>query len=459
MTKQGPSVDWARLRTLLKAYVAPAVEFLATLRELPRPQWTPLDLIDDRLLTYHFDAMTSYRALQDYIRESGLQDGLHSFGHTWFWTREVFTELFLELLVRASKGSIPTDQDFERLFRITQTELTRPFTHLRLLANVYGFPASNREIRLARGTRIAPIDINSGAAELYRLLGIEWQRHDTERYSHGGHLLCIDRLVGRSGDGRQAMAAVEAMQQAAQDVLLAGRIAWRGSPVIGNTYLCQVSRFPLFPLIHWPNADLRGGFVANLSEWTPAHSRRLMRPLRLLHSGRRETQPRLGTVLARFHGAYRFMDHSSNIIDLLVALESMLGPSSEELRRRLSLRAALLLGTTDADRQRVYKLVSTAYEIRNTLVHGQENPRKKLQKAIAAYAPWLGKSANSGDIDSLLRRVTTDLRETTRLCVLGFLECQFAHGKWPETEEDWDGASFSRKARRELRKRARIPAR
>ncbi|MDD5095867.1 MAG: HEPN domain-containing protein [Dehalococcoidia bacterium] len=92
----------------------------------------------------------------------------------------------------------------------------------------------------------------------------------------------------------------------------------------------------------------------------------------------------LDTAYGRFFRSYSGGDYWQNILDLTISLESMFSPSgNEELKHRISLRAAWLLdtedrtGTGNAD---IYKLVKTMYDIRSNLVHGALHKKEKSDK-------------------------------------------------------------------------------
>jgi hypothetical protein len=447
---------WTDLRQHLKAYVRDAVTLLEQSRELPRPQFTALELGGNLFLLDQLHRTSSCGRLETFLRESGLEECLRSVGHTWYWHREVFPDLFVELLVSRARGRIPAAKDFDRLFAAAQRDLSRSRSHLRLLVVVHGLPASRQGVRVDAAARLVPVDMRNSPYELYRHLALNWQRGDTERDAFNGHLLVVDEFVERGGDGTQAIRAYERMQRTAHQVVLAARLGL-GHVVIGDTYLCHVSAFPLFPLIHWPNPDLGGGRVETLREWTPGQSQRLRGLLRVIQSsGQRGSGPPQ-TALRRFNQAFRFSENTSNIIDLIVCLESMMDVQQEELRRRLSQRVALLLSNTESKRRSIYELVSTAYNIRNALAHGRGDPEKTIRATLRGYYSGYEKTHAAESLERDLARLTGELRAVTRLCILAFMECQFGHGKWPR-EEDWDMALFSRKALRELQAKLRTPS-
>ena len=78
------------------------------------------------------------------------------------------------------------------------------------------------------------------------------------------------------------------------------------------------------------------------------------------------------------------------LIDASVALEAMYGPLDDgEIRRKISLRAAWLLGRCDDERRAISKEMKSFYRTRSKVVHGtvskdQEKRRQELADALAS---------------------------------------------------------------------------
>ena len=67
--------------------------------------------------------------------------------------------------------------------------------------------------------------------------------------------------------------------------------------------------------------------------------------------------------------------HPVRVLDLMIAAESLFLSETDEkyrgeLRFRLATRAAFLLGTTPAERVRLFKFLGRAYVARSVIVHG-----------------------------------------------------------------------------------------
>ncbi|AFM14027.1 HEPN domain-containing protein [Turneriella parva] len=85
----------------------------------------------------------------------------------------------------------------------------------------------------------------------------------------------------------------------------------------------------------------------------------------------RDFAGRLKIAIARIQRTnQRLSPDSDDIIDLMIALEALLGEKGEAIAYKLGMRAAKLCGKDAADRQRIYKGVKSAYNKRSNIVHG-----------------------------------------------------------------------------------------
>lgn len=76
-----------------------------------------------------------------------------------------------------------------------------------------------------------------------------------------------------------------------------------------------------------------------------------------------------------FEGHHKRTTPEDQLIDLVIALESLFSPSDKgELRFRISLNAALLLGKDPEDRSAIMDFVMDMYDHRSALVHGGRSP-------------------------------------------------------------------------------------
>ena len=87
-------------------------------------------------------------------------------------------------------------------------------------------------------------------------------------------------------------------------------------------------------------------------------------------------------ALERFHSSY----HKSveyRIIDQITAFESLYLGHDPELRYRLALRAAFLLGGMNKKyRENIFNFMKKAYKLRSNIVHGNNTPNKDILRPI-----------------------------------------------------------------------------
>lgn len=99
----------------------------------------------------------------------------------------------------------------------------------------------------------------------------------------------------------------------------------------------------------------------------------------------------MDVALERFSKSYRHQSWLEDLVDLTIALESLFQPSdsNQELRYRIAIRAAWLLGVDKkdtADSIKVYKRVKAMYDIRSSTVHGETPEEDTLGKWLQALS-------------------------------------------------------------------------
>jgi len=98
----------------------------------------------------------------------------------------------------------------------------------------------------------------------------------------------------------------------------------------------------------------------------------------------------MDTAFARFSNTYQRQDWLDHITDLTIALESLFNPTdNEELKHRVSLRAAWLLSTDESVKESpdmanniIYNRVRDMYDIRSCRVHGGTPKREDIRKWV-----------------------------------------------------------------------------
>lgn len=89
-------------------------------------------------------------------------------------------------------------------------------------------------------------------------------------------------------------------------------------------------------------------------------------------SGRPKSSLTMRTNLALdyFNRTYGIEQRALRLVDLVTCLESLLSDDSAELKYRITVRCANLLGTDSSERKRLYNEIGEFYNTRSRLVHG-----------------------------------------------------------------------------------------
>ena len=104
----------------------------------------------------------------------------------------------------------------------------------------------------------------------------------------------------------------------------------------------------------------------------------------------------LDTAVRRYSYAHERHRLEDKIVDLLIAAESLFlsdykkdDPYIGEIRYRMSLRAAVFLGSDGESRKRIFRQMRAAYDLRSSVVHGGEADKVKLPKQPDGNPPQI----------------------------------------------------------------------
>jgi len=123
----------------------------------------------------------------------------------------------------------------------------------------------------------------------------------------------------------------------------------------------------------------------------------------------------LQIAVSRLNGQYIRNSVEDRLIDAVVALEAIyLSGVNDELKFRLAVRAATHLGSDDkSERSRIFELVTNAYDLRSTIVHGSVH--EIAASKIFKRGSWKKPDELLENVTSLLRNalvsILTDLSE------------------------------------------------
>jgi hypothetical protein len=129
--------------------------------------------------------------------------------------------------------------------------------------------------------------------------------------------------------------------------------------------------------------------------------------------------PRLNTALRRLYNQYTRSYLADRIIDAVVALEALYFDDSvqTELQYRMGVRIAAHLGGADAaERDRLFKLAATAYNLRSKIIHGSLHSEAEIENFKDL------KKGGWSNADHLLADVTDLLRKSLRSILLDVTE-------------------------------------
>jgi hypothetical protein len=101
------------------------------------------------------------------------------------------------------------------------------------------------------------------------------------------------------------------------------------------------------------------------------------------HKGR----PSVLVTVERFNGVFSKESFEEKVIDLSIALETLI-PDKNELKFRFSMYHAFLAEPDNAKRMDVFKLFQTLYDLRSGIVHGSSSDKEHSKKAEAIKAQF-----------------------------------------------------------------------
>jgi hypothetical protein len=331
---------------------------------------------------------------------------------------------------------------------------------LRQVAVVHGFPILPHALRLGPGTRLVPFDSFAGYGTLWKLVNVERQR-DPRRWTHANGLFVVqDTAAPKRDDPKDLDTAFDRLHAEYVNLLSALRLAYAGNVYVSRRYRVHISPFPLLPAYRQDNPEDPDLSLISNRTVTARELGDFREALALLRrQDRPKERPRFLNALERFNRGFRYHDPVANIVDLVVALEGLFDVQQEELRFRLALRVALILGDGMLESKTVYDHVTAAYNIRNQLVHGRAS-RSEMERNLRKWMAQIAlQSAGHTSLpeDALAAQAVTRIRHHTRRALWAYARLQgFGGGaqRWPQETQQWDALVFDPKECRALRRSA-----
>lgn len=452
------------LRKLLKNFCREALREMESIGELPYPPFKSPVIAEDISITYRLSELESYKVLQSFMRESGITKQLQDTGHTWFWHEEVFEWLFLERLVQETRGTIFDQAAFDRVYKLAQSELSRPHFRFKRITIINGAPRLSRPIKISPDITLEPAEFKTAHFRLADLLDLRYQDRNRPISTWGFSDSCFlvqDRLINKGDDGRELLDYFDRTIKQSNEVITAFRLATTRPILPKAVFTSYISRFPLLPVTHTEieeNRDVSysaGPLIERAEE-------RAIRPffefIDQVEAGAREEPQYFVSALQKFSSSFRVRQIEQNIVDLIVALESLFSVQAEELRRRLATVVALSLGVNDRERKDIYHKVFAGYQLRNAVVHGQQKPSDVLVRAIIRFYPHL-KGRSAEEISENLWIAVRELREIVRKALRAYIYMRTRNDlvEWPKVE-DIEELQFDPHKLRDLHKHLGIKA-
>jgi hypothetical protein len=362
-----------------------------------------------------------------------------------------------------STGTTLDVKALNKVYRRAKDEISHNSFRIRRITTLNGLPKFNRSIELDKGVLLFPIDFSTGHYTLANLLG--WRFQDKNRAPSqfwtdpDSCLLIQTRVIPKGNEGKELLASREQMRSEADVVIKTLKLSLNTPIYPKVVYSSYLSAFPLLPISHKEFEEYNEISVSVQTPITKAEISNVRKTFSLVHDSQSRAMPEAGffdTALNRLADSFRVRQAEQNIVDLIVALEAMLGVGREELRRRLATHAAFLLGTNDSERQTFYRHVSAGYNLRNAIVHGGKNQKNKIPKALKDFFPEL-RDRPENEVIPYVRKATEELQKVVRLVLRAYVYMKFnnAGTEWPKTD-DFEDLPFDSKKRRLIQKQLGI---
>lgn len=412
------------------------------MRELPRPPFDSPIIAGNIQFTHPLSQLNSCKQLRDYIVKSSISKHLQGVGHGWYWHYEVFEWLFLEYMLSHTYNSDFDNTVFDKIFKRANAELSRSYFRIRRITVLNGLPTSNTALKIRDGLLLAPV--RTPSFDLARILNHHFHNRKREPslwVDSENYFLIQDCVVQKGNHGKQLLALREQLSNETDIVVKVLKLCINTPICPKAVYSTYLSGFPLLPISHIEFEEYSGVTFTIQRPITRAERINVRRTYDFLEN--MQEPGYFSTALNRFANSYRVINIEQNIVDLIVALEAMIGVRSEELKRRLATNVAFLLGKNDSQRSDIYKKVSIAYNIRNSIVHGRKDQESSIRSELEKFFPKLkGKPAN--ETINFLRWFSEELQKIVREVLNAYIygRLQKPPTNWFSKESDYEFLLF-----------------
>lgn len=419
----------------LKDFCIDSYRELSNIGVLPRPRYDSPLIAVNLALTHPLSSLASYKRLQEYMRSSGLLAKLQEIGHTWLWHDEVFEWLFLERVLADSAGTSLDPGAFRKVFCRALSEISHESFRVRRITILNGLPRLKRPISLSKNVILYPCD-----NDLPRFLNMYFQdrnRQPTLYVDPGNCLLIQGATIQKGNDGKNLLESQEQLRNQANKIIKLLKLSL-DTPVYPKAiYFAYLSGFPMLPILHKELEEFSGFSFSIGRTISKSEAVSIRVNFELISNKLQESRDAtFFFAIDRLSDSFRGLGEKHSIVDLIVALEALLGVRDEELRRRLATNAAFLLGTNDSNRQIIYRHTEAGYSLRNAIVHGGKNQGKKLCNTLTDFFPEFNNKSVDEAVPYLIK-ATQELQRIVRLVLRAYLymRCNQTREKWPSTSE------------------------
>jgi len=123
-----------------------------------------------------------------------------------------------------------------------------------------------------------------------------------------------------------------------------------------------------------------------------------------------ENSSSINVAIRNFNLSYDLKITEDKLLHYITALESLFVRENDELSYRLALRCAYFLGKNKEERDKIFNILKTVYEIRSKVVHG-------VSKDLKEYIKKIPEEYNIHSLPDLLNQIEKYVRESLKLFI------------------------------------------
>jgi hypothetical protein len=359
--------------------------------------------------TENFKGLEAYKAVSQAMeQDETISRHLNTLVGTVESSSRVETDDFLDSvlnrLLRGRDGTAFHEDEFNKLYERIENFFYTDTLRFRVLAPLYRFEMEPERIELR--TDLSLISLTQ--EEKNTFLKEAQERHLGPAHEVSEYAIELfyssPKIIGERTNPPSTLPSQQ-VRQKFDEVLSALRLFKNGRIVYFNTYSKELnwpvggSVYHLSHPVSWP------GQTYTLSAKEATEFLRFWQDYR---QERREGHNRIEVALRRLNFGYERMRPEDRLIDYIIGFEALLLGDQPDLRYKLGLRGAALLGETAEQRERTFNELSEAYKKRSEFVHGG-NP-----KAVAKIGE---EQVSLGDfVDMIEDRLRSAIKKFLQLC-------------------------------------------